>query len=99
MKTLGILSNKGGVGKTSIAVNIAVQLSKDGKNVCLLDNDFQGPSLMTFFDKKVKWINYYMSGDELLENCLQEIDPTLYNLQGRLLLVLLIQIMNQLKII
>ena len=81
MKTLGILSNKGGVGKTSIAVNIAVQLAKDGKNVCLLDNDFQGPSLMTFFQREVGWINEYMTGDEKLENYLQEIDPKLYNIK------------------
>ena len=85
MKTLGILSNKGGVGKTSIAVNIAVQLAKDGKNVCLLDNDFQGPSLMTFFPQSVRWINDYMSGNEKLDGYLQEIDPSLYNLTGKLL--------------
>ena len=84
MRTLGILSNKGGVGKTSIAVNIAVQLAKQGKNVCLLDNDFQGPSLMTFFPCKVKWINDYMAGDESLDNYLQEIDSKTYNLKGKL---------------
>ena len=85
MKTLGILSNKGGVGKTSIAVNIAFQLAKDGKNVCLLDNDFQGPSLMTFFPPQVKWINEYMSGDDDLQNYLQPVDKQMYNLKGNLL--------------
>lgn len=33
LKTLSIMSHKGGVGKTSIAVNIAVYLAKTGKNV------------------------------------------------------------------
>lgn len=84
MKTLGILSNKGGVGKTSIGVNIAVQLAKQGKNVCLLDNDFQGPSLMTFFPPKVKWINDYLVGDDSLESYLQHIDSSIYNLKGNL---------------
>ncbi|MHA1945562.1 MAG: P-loop NTPase [Candidatus Hodarchaeales archaeon] len=32
-----MLSNKGGVGKTYIAVNIAVHLANLGHNVCLLD--------------------------------------------------------------
>lgn len=84
MKTLGILSNKGGVGKTSIAVNIAIQLAKKGKNVCLLDNDFQGPSLMTFFAPKVKWINEYMIENEPLANCLQEVKRDEYDLKGHL---------------
>jgi cellulose biosynthesis protein BcsQ len=84
MKTLGILSNKGGVGKTSIAVNIAVQLAKEGKNVCLLDNDFSGPSLMTFFPPNVKWINSFMAGDEKLNDYLQEIDSISFDLKGKL---------------
>lgn len=85
MKTLGILSNKGGVGKTSIAVNIAIQLAKNGKNVCLLDNDFQGPSLMTFFPPVVKWINEFMTEkDKVLSEYLQEVEPSLYDLKGKL---------------
>ena len=40
-----VLSNKGGVGKSSIAVNIAVCLSKKGAKVGLLDADMHGPSV------------------------------------------------------
>ena len=84
MKTLGILSNKGGVGKTSIAVNFAVQLAKEGRNVCLLDNDFQGPSLMTYFQPNVKWINEYMFSEGALSDYLQKIEPSSYDLKGNL---------------
>jgi len=40
-----ILSGKGGVGKSSIAVNLAVWLSMQGKKVGLLDVDIHGPSI------------------------------------------------------
>lgn len=40
-----ILSGKGGVGKSSIAVNLAVWLSMQNKNVGLLDIDIHGPSI------------------------------------------------------
>jgi Mrp family chromosome partitioning ATPase len=40
-----ILSGKGGVGKSTVAVNLAVSLMLAGKRVGLLDVDFHGPSV------------------------------------------------------
>lgn len=40
-----ILSGKGGVGKTTCATNIAVQLQSRGNDVCILDSDFDSPSV------------------------------------------------------
>ena len=40
-----VLSGKGGVGKSSVAVNLAVWLSMRGKKVGLLDIDIHGPSV------------------------------------------------------
>jgi len=40
-----VLSGKGGVGKSSVAVNLAVWLSMQGKQVGLLDIDIHGPSI------------------------------------------------------
>jgi ATP-binding protein involved in chromosome partitioning len=40
-----VLSGKGGVGKSTVAVNIAVALMLSGKRVGLLDIDIHGPSI------------------------------------------------------
>ncbi len=44
-KIIGIMSGKGGVGKSSISVMIARQLNQMGFNVGLLDADITGPSI------------------------------------------------------
>jgi len=40
-----VLSNKGGVGKSSIAINLACSLSEKGFKVGILDADLHGPSV------------------------------------------------------
>ncbi|HEN3639365.1 TPA: AAA family ATPase [Yersinia enterocolitica] len=42
---ISVLNQKGGVGKTTLSVNIAAQLAAEGKRVMLLDADPQGSSL------------------------------------------------------
>ncbi len=39
-RVIAVTSGKGGVGKTSLSVNLAIQLKKQGKDVVIIDADF-----------------------------------------------------------
>ena len=49
-KVIGIVSGKGGVGKSSVTSLLAVQLRKKGYRVGILDADITGPSIPKMFN-------------------------------------------------
>lgn len=48
-KVIGIVSGKGGVGKSLVTSLLAVAFSKKGKKVAILDGDITGPSIPKMF--------------------------------------------------
>jgi len=55
-------SYKGGTGKSIISTNLAAILSREGKNVCLIDLDLRAPSLDKTFGVEGRkfWINDFL---------------------------------------
>jgi ATP-binding protein involved in chromosome partitioning len=57
---VAVASGKGGVGKSTVAVNIAASLMKAGARTGLLDADIYGPSIPTLLDLK----GHRLTGEE-----------------------------------
>jgi septum site-determining protein MinD len=73
-RVIGILSGKGGVGKTTLAANLAVELAKMGKEVYAIDCNISTSHLgmyFGFYDYSVT-INDVLRGDNDIEDAVYE---------------------------
>lgn len=59
MATLALISQKGGVGKTTVAVNLSYSLAKRGWRVLLVDSDLQGGVGFSLTEKAKDAIGYH----------------------------------------
>lgn len=65
---IAIASGKGGVGKSTVATNLAVTLAKMGFKVGLLDADIYGPSIPTMLDTvSEKPVSVEVGGKNLMQ--------------------------------
>jgi len=75
-KIIGVISLKGGVGKTSSVIALGTALSERGKKVLLVDANFSAPNLglhLNLIDPEVS-IHHVLAGDMVVENAIHELD-------------------------
>jgi Mrp family chromosome partitioning ATPase/predicted Fe-Mo cluster-binding NifX family protein len=70
-RTILVLSGKGGVGKSTVAANLALSLSLQGHKTGLLDSDFHGPSIPKLLGMEGTTLG--VEGDKVLPASLGEL--------------------------
>jgi flagellar biosynthesis protein FlhG len=82
-RTLSITSGKGGVGKTTMVVNLATMLSRMGHNVLVLDGDLGMANVDIMFGTRCKYsLKDVLTGTRKLEEVITQIDSRVWLIPG-----------------
>lgn len=82
MQTITLLNEKGGVGKTTLAIHIAAGLACRGKRVLLIDGDPQGHATVRMGLKKEPGLYNLLVRDAEWEEVTRIVPPERYGLPG-----------------
>jgi chromosome partitioning protein len=81
MRTIAIVNQKGGSGKTTTAVNLSAALAESGKKVLLMDLDPQGSASMWYgFKDQGKGLYGVLTEDGKLEDAIEKTDVDLLHI-------------------
>ncbi|MBW7886657.1 MAG: ParA family protein [Caldilineaceae bacterium] len=82
MRKIAVALSKGGVGKTTTAVNLAAGLAQLGRRVLLLDMDTQGQAGKMLGVQASVGVAEVVNGDSSVDEALIEVRPNLWLLPG-----------------
>jgi chromosome partitioning protein len=82
MRRVAVALSKGGVGKTTTAVNLAAGLARQGRSVLLVDMDTQGQAAKMLGIQPAKGLADVLNNETPLEQALVEARPKLWLLPG-----------------
>ena len=72
LKIVTIASGKGGVGKSTLTVNLAIELANMGRRVLILDSDFGLANVDVMFGTMSKYnLSHFLRGERTLSEILQ----------------------------
>jgi len=72
-RVVAVTSGKGGVGKTSIATNLAIELALRGKRVVIFDADLSLANIDVLLGHRPRFnLNHVINGDRVLEDVMVE---------------------------
>lgn len=82
-RVISITSGKGGVGKTSVVSNLALQLAKEGKRVLILDGDLGMANVDIMFNVRPQYsIHDIVKGEVEISDVLLEVAKNVFLIPG-----------------